>query len=113
MRKIMLPAALLVACATVREAPPLAVQDHWYEVPRAPHPLYLRDGVQVVGLEGDSVWTRAGLLVNDVIESVNGEATPDTAAFRKAVGNARKVRITSTRRGPVGSYRLVALEASA
>jgi S1-C subfamily serine protease len=104
----------VAACASADRdatAPRIDVQPHCYEVPRIPHPLYLQDGVVITRLDGESAWTKAGLVVNDVIESVNGESTLDEAAFRKAAGDRpRKVRITSSRAGPVGRYRIVAIE---
>ena len=109
--------ALVAGCATASRdatAPRIEVNPHFYEVPRIPHPGYHRDGVVITRLDGESAWTRAGLVVNDVIESVNGEWTPDEAAFRKAAGKQpRKVRITSSRAGPVGRYRIVAIEVRA
>ncbi len=90
------------------------MQSHSYEVPRVPHPGYVPDGVLITAMRGDSAWARAGLAVNDVIESVNGEWTPNAEAFRKAALEKppRSVRIKSSRAGPVGRYRLVAIELS-
>ena len=59
-------------------------------MPRNPYPGYHPDGVTIRRLDGESAWTRAGLVVHDVIESVNGEWTPDEAAFRKAADGALK-----------------------
>jgi S1-C subfamily serine protease len=110
---------LLVACIAGCAAAPHGgadpcpeVRAHCYEVPRVPHPAYVPDGVQITRLDGDSAWARAGLLVNDVIESVNGAWTTDVAAFRKAVGAhpPRRVRVLESRAGPVGQYRVVAIE---
>lgn len=114
MRTLPLLATLVGACASATRdaAPCIEVEPHAYEVPRIPHPAYHPDGVVITRLDGDSAWTRAGLAVNDVIESVNGEWTPDEAAFRKAAGGdrPRKARILSSRAGPVGRYRIVEIE---
>lgn len=111
MRATLLVLAVVAGCATSTTG--IDVRPHACEVARIPHPAYHRDGVQVTRLPGDSPWTRAGVVVNDVIESVNGAWTPDEAAFRKAVGErARKVRIASSHAGPVGHYRIVAIEVS-
>jgi len=106
--------ALVVGCATTLpdSASPPDVCAHAYEVPRIPYPAYIPDGVQITRLDGDSAWTRGGLVVNDVVESVNGKWTPDPDAFREAVGTGapRRVRILASRAGPVGQYRIVTIE---
>jgi len=117
MRNMLRVLVLVVAgCATARQdaSPCIDVQSHMYEVPRNPYPGYRPDGVVITRLDGESAWTKAGLLVNDVIETVNGEGTLDAGSFRKAVGdrNPRKVRIAGSRAGPVGQYRIVAIEVS-
>lgn len=114
MRVALLLIAAAAACASApRDASSgIEVEGHAFEVPRNPYPAYHPDGVVVTRLDGDTAWTRGGLLVQDVIETVNGEWTLDPDAFRRAVGaNApRKMRIVGSRAGPVGQYRIVAIE---
>jgi hypothetical protein len=116
MRRILLflVAAACASSGDAREAtPPIEIADHFFEVPRIPHPGYHRDGVQVTRLDGDTAWTRGGLLVNDVVESVNGEPTMKTDEFWKATGGGtpRRVRVTGSRAGAYG-YRIVSLAVS-
>lgn len=106
---------VVAACATVPRAPSasIEVEAHAHEVARIPNPTWIPDGVLITRLDGDTPWTRAGLQVNDVIESVNGERTTDPDAFRRAAAMPRRVRITGSRAGPVGQYRLVSIEVAA
>ena len=112
MRTACLILLAVAACATPRPEGAIEVNAHFHEVPRNPYPGYHPDGVVVTRLGGESAWTKAGLLVNDVIESVNGEWTLNPEAFWKAVGTGlpRRVRILGSRAGPVGQYRIVAID---
>ncbi len=94
---------MLAACMSVEEsAVPIEVQSHAYQVVRIPYPTTRPDGVEITRLLGDSAWTRAGLVVGDVVESVNGNPTLNKEDFWREVNGARPsaVRIDGGGRMP-------------